>query len=124
MGPWPFKTLKQNSTWPLQPFVVQFAAGVLSVPKEERRKAAVKMIERCIRMGARLAVEFELPAPLFVEIAKAMIVKEGGAEAQHALAEAFGDDVVKVLDGADESLEEFASQIVEIFSKGMETPEA
>lgn len=124
MGPWPFKSLKQNSTWPLQGFVVQFAAAVLSVPKEERRKAAAKMIERCVRMGARLAVEFELPAPLFVEIAKSMIVKEGGPAAQVALSEAFGDDVVKALDGADESLEEFAAQIVEIFGKGFDTPDA
>jgi len=116
---WPFKSLKQSSTWPMQPFVVQFAAAVLSAPPQSRKEFAGKMIERCVRMGARLAVEFGMPAPLFVEVAKAQIIREGGPSAQAALAEAFGEDVLATIDGADEVL----AQVHEIFS-GDEVPEA
>lgn len=116
---WPFKSLKQNSSWPMQPFVVQFAAAVISAPPEARKEFAGKMIERCIRMGARLAVEFGMPAPLFVEVAKAQIVREGGPSARAALADAFGEDVLAAIDGA----EDVQAQVVAIFS-GEEIPEA
>ena len=121
---WPFKTLKQTSTWPMQPIVIQLAAIVLHTPPQDRQKAAAKVIERCIRAGARLAVEFGMPAPLFVEVAKAQIVREGGAEAKAALAEAFGEDVVAALEGADEAVASVQAQVAEIFGNGDEVPEA
>lgn len=120
---WPFKHLKQSSSWPMQPFVLQFAAAVLHAPQSERQKFAVKMTERCVRMGARLSVEFELPAPLFIEIAKAQIAREGGPEAKAALAEAFGAEVVAALDGAEEAVDAVQAQVAAIFSGG-EIPEA
>ena len=120
---WPFKSLKQSSTWPMQPFVIQFAAAVLHAPPSERKKFAAKMIERCVRMGARLAVEFDMPAVLFVEVAKAQIAREGGPEAKAALAEAFGAEVVAALDGAEEAVDSVQAQVAAIFS-GEDTPEA
>ena len=125
MSGWPFKHLKQNSSWPMQGMVVQIAAQVITLPVSARKKAAAKMVERCIRMGARLAVEFDMPAVLFVEVAKAQIAREGGAEAKAALAEAFGEEVVKALEGADEAMEAVQAQVAAIFTddKG-ETPEA
>ena len=120
---WPFKTLKQTSTWPLQGLTCQFAAAVLAAPATDQKKAASKMIERAVRMGARLAVEFGMPAPLFVEIAKAQIVREAGPEAQVALKEAFGEDVLAAIDGAEEAIESVQAQVAEIFG-GDEVPEA
>lgn len=76
---WPFKTIKRTSTWPMQPFVVQFAAAVLHAPPEDRTEAAAKMIERCVRMGARLAVEFGVDAETFVGVAAEQIARETGA---------------------------------------------
>jgi hypothetical protein len=87
-GPWPFKHLKQTSSWPMQSLVLQLAASVLQAPAPKRKQAAEKVIERAVRMGARLACEFGMPPALFVEIAKSMIIKEGGSKAQTALAQA------------------------------------
>ena len=85
---WPFKTIKQQSSWPLQPLVVRFAAAVLRTPPEARIEAAVKMIERCVRMGARIAVEFGMDAEGFVSIAAEQIARETGA----ALASPYAGD--------------------------------
>lgn len=104
--------------------VLQFAAEVLSAPEGDRKKLVGKMIERCIRMGARLAVEFGMPAPLFVEIAKGRIVHEGGQEAQTALADAFGEDVMSALSNAEEGVVAFQAQVAEIFTTGSEPPKA
>jgi hypothetical protein len=120
---WPFKSLKQSSTWPMQPFVIQLAAAVLHTPPPMRKKAAAKVIERCVRMGARLAVEFDMPAVLFVEVAKAQIAREGGPEAKAALAEAFGEEIVNAIDGAQDAVDEVQAQVAAIFS-GEDTPEA
>lgn len=87
-GHWPFKHLKQTSSWPMQPLVLQLAATVLQAPSPMRKETAGKVVERCVRMGARLAVEFGVSAPVFVDIAKAVMIKEGGSEAQTALATA------------------------------------
>lgn len=84
MSGWPFKTIKQTSTWPMQPFVVKFAAAVLSAPEPDRPAFARKMIERCVRMGARLAVEFGMGAEEFVNIAGEQIANETGAAAAPA----------------------------------------
>jgi len=73
---WPFKTIKKTSTWPMQPFVVQFAAAVLDAPLDARQAFSVKMIERCVRMGARLAVEFGMDADAFVTVAAEQISRE------------------------------------------------
>lgn len=77
--PWPFKTLKRTSTWPLQPLAIQFAAAVLTCPEEERPAAAHKMVERCLRLAARLAVEFGIEMEPFVQLAAEQIAREQGA---------------------------------------------
>lgn len=119
---WPFKTIKKNSSWPLQPLVIQFAAAILAAPADVRKAFAAKTIERCIRMGARLAVEFGVPAPLFMDIAKAQILREDPT-AKGLLAEAFGEQVIKSLDGAESAVESVQAQVAEIF-KGDTPPEA
>lgn len=82
---WPFKTIKKTSTWPMQPFVVQFAAAVLHAPPTEREAFAAKMIERCVRMGARLAVEFGVDAETFVGVAAEQIARESAAQTGPAI---------------------------------------
>lgn len=124
--PWPFKTLKKTSSWPLQPLVLQFAATVLAVPPQHRKDVASKMIERAVRVGARLAVEFGMPAPVFVEVARAMIVKEGGPAAQKALASA--TSAVKFEDASPEAqaLVDKLFELADVADSddGGETPEA
>jgi len=101
---WPFKRLKQHSSWPLQGLVVQFAATVINAPEGAQRKAmAQNMIESCIRMGARLAVEFEMTADLFIEAAKAQIIRETGTKGKKQIANAFSDEVLKVVDKANKT---------------------
>jgi len=115
---WPFKHLKQNSTWPLQQLVVRLALGVLASPEPLRIAAAGKTIERCVRMGARLAVEFGMPASGFVELARAQIVREGGEVAQADLIGTFGDDVVKALSSSEEAAVELKAHVESILGKG------
>ena len=121
---WPFKHLKQGSSWPFQPFAVQFAAAVLQAPSSEKKTAARKMIERCVRLGARLACEFDMPPVVFVEVAKAMIIKEGGKAAQASLSEAFGDEVIKAVDASEEAVDAIQAQVAAAFNSGDDTPEA
>lgn len=73
---WPFKHLSQKSSWPMQGFVVNFAAAVLQAPKGEQKKVARKMVERCMRMGARLAREFEISPVKVLKIAQEQIERE------------------------------------------------
>jgi hypothetical protein len=83
---WPFKTIKQKSEWPFHSMLVGMAGAVLSAPSQHRTEAAMKTIERCVRLGAKLAVEFGVPPCVFVKIAEAQIVREGGKEAAAHLA--------------------------------------
>lgn len=82
---WPFKHISKKSGWPMQPLVVQFAGAVLQAPPEQRKELAHKMVERCVRMGARLAVEFGVSPTKFMKVAEAMMVKEGGEKAAQTL---------------------------------------
>lgn len=115
---WPFKTLKKDSTWPMQPMVLQMAGAILQLSPEQRPQGIAKMVERCIRMGARLAVEFGVPAPLFVEIAKAQIAREGGAKAKAALEASSPPEVVPTLDDVEGAVAAVQGQVAEIFSGG------
>lgn len=73
---WPFKHLSQKSSWPMQGLVVNMAAAVLQAPKVHRIEAAEKMIERCFRMGARLALEFGMDPAKALKIAQTQIERE------------------------------------------------
>lgn len=119
---WPFKHLKQDSTWPMQGLVVQMAATVLHTHPVQRKEAAAKTIERCVRMGARLALEFGMPAPLFVDVARAMIIKEGGSEAQTALANA--TNAVKYESKEHQEAVDKLFEMAGLPGEGDETPEA
>lgn len=78
---WPFWHIREQSHWPLHPVLVPLAVGILIVPEKHRRAAVDKTVERCVRLGAKLAVEFNMPPCRFLDIAEQQIVKEGGAEA-------------------------------------------
>lgn len=85
MGKWPFKTIKQSSSWPLQPMLIQLAAVV--VQSGDVGPAAAKTIERVCRMAARLAVEFKAPPGWVMEVMAAQLVREGGPKFAAELAE-------------------------------------
>jgi hypothetical protein len=55
-------------------------------PPEHKAPFALKTIERCLRMGAKLAVEFGVPPCTFMEIAREQILREGGKEVAEHLA--------------------------------------
>jgi hypothetical protein len=112
---WPFKTIKKGSSWPFQPFVVASAARILQVSSEQRKEAAVKTVERFVRVGARLAVEFDIAAPLFVDIARAQIVKEGGKKASDALQAAKNQEYLKVFDDSKSAEEAVGQQLSSLF---------
>jgi hypothetical protein len=73
---WPFKHLKKKSSWPMQGMVLNMAAAVLSAPAPARKQAAGKMIERCFRMGARLALEFGMDPAKAMQLAQKQIERE------------------------------------------------
>jgi hypothetical protein len=115
---WPFKHIKQKSSWPMQPLVVQFAGAVLQAPPDERVKYAGKMIERAVRIGARLAVEFGMPPTVFVKVAEDMMIKEGGKAAQQALQAVKAEKAVEAMELAEEAAESVQEQLGAIFGKG------
>jgi hypothetical protein len=82
---WPFKTLKKTSSSSIAPLAVSMGLAVLALPPEKRSAAAARVVGLALKLGARLALEFDVPPMLFVEMAKGSIVKEGGAAAAEAL---------------------------------------
>lgn len=97
---WPFKKISQKSSWPMQGIVVNLAAAVLQAPKTHRVEAAEKMIERCFRMGARLALEFGVNPVKALKIAQRQIEREiPGAKA--VLVDAKMDEAAKIEEMAD-----------------------
>jgi hypothetical protein len=96
---WPFKTIKQKSEWPFHGILIPIAAVVLQAPPKLRTAVAQKQIERCLRMGAKLAVEFGMCPWAFLQIAEEQIVREGGEEVAKHLAEHKSDHAQAVVDG-------------------------
>ena len=114
MPQWPFKHIKQKSSWPMQPFVLSLAVAIMK--NADRKASAAKAIERCVRAGARLAVEFGMPADIFVEVAKTQIIREGGIEAQVAISESFGAKVLEAMDEGEKAVADVNEQLSSIFS--------
>jgi len=94
---WPFKTIKQQSEWPFHPFLVQLAAVIQSADSSDRVPLATKTIERCVRLGAKLAVEFGMPPCVFLSIAEEQMVREGGARAKAHIADHKAEQTETVL---------------------------
>lgn len=97
---WPFKHLKQESSWPLQPLACSLAAVVIQAPPELRKEALAKTVERAFRLAARVCRELEVHPARALEIAEAQLcreipgakqailsVKEGKAEATEGQAQ-------------------------------------
>jgi hypothetical protein len=84
---WPFKTIKQQSEWPFHHILVGLAGSCLAVPNKERGMMVGKTVERCLRLGAKLAVEFGMPPCLFIQMAERQMIREGGPEVAAHLAE-------------------------------------
>lgn len=74
--PWPFKTIKQQSSWPLREVLVLLAGTVLATPNEHRAAAAAKMCERGLRLAVRLANEFGVPPEALHSVLDAVIADE------------------------------------------------
>lgn len=91
---WPFKHIRPESRWVFAPLLVQLATQVVTTPSKHRKQAAAKMIERVVRLSARLACEFGCPANLYLEIARAVILDEGGPKAAQQLGELEGQVLV------------------------------
>lgn len=73
---WPFKHLKQDSSWPLQPIACGLAAAVLEAPPELRKDAVAKTLERAFRLAARVCRELEIHPARALEIAEAQLCRE------------------------------------------------
>ena len=97
---WPFKTIKQKSSWPFHALLIQLAAPLIQVPEGKERSAHVaKTIERTCRLVARLAVEFKVPPCFIMDTMIEQLIREGGDKFKSHLA-AHDDDQGKSLDAA------------------------
>lgn len=112
---WPFKHIKQQSSWPMQGLVITLAGEVLKAPSSKRQAAAMKIIERCVRMGARIAVEFGMPGDVFVALAKQQMIREGGVVAKAAIAHAAADAALELHEKAAIQGEAMKAQLDAIF---------
>lgn len=101
---WPFKRLRQNSSWPMQGIVVAFAAAVLQTAPEQRTAASAKMIERGFRIGARLALEFGMSPVDALRVAQRQIEREIPG-AKSAIADARTEEYTAAVELAASALE-------------------
>ena len=90
---WPFRHIRQDSVWPWHRLCVNMAVDILNACDEHKQAFTLKTIERCIRLGAKLAVEFEVPPCLFMDMAEDQIIREGGEEARAHLAMHMEEDI-------------------------------
>lgn len=75
---WPFKRLKQHSSFTLHGLTVKFAEAVIKVPagSKERGMAVKKTVERSFRMGVRLGYEFDISPAALLDLARTVIESE------------------------------------------------
>jgi hypothetical protein len=73
---WPFKHLKQDSSWPLQNVACALSAVVIQAPPELRKEAMAKTIERAFRLAARVCRELEIHPARALEIAEEQLCRE------------------------------------------------
>lgn len=84
---WPFKRIKQHSSWPAQAFVVQVATVIMQVPAEVRKMAAHKEMERFVRVAIRLGAEWTMDPVKFLEMTEQLLIKEWGPATKERLDE-------------------------------------
>lgn len=73
---WPFKHLKQDSSWPLQGVACALSATAIQAPPELRKEAMAKTIERAFRLAARVCRELEIHPARALEIAEEQLCRE------------------------------------------------
>jgi len=89
---WPFKTIEQESSWPMHRLLCTMAAGIAAAPKELRVAMAQKTVERFFRLGAKLVREFNLNPATALAVCEATIVSECGPVALTLIATAKQDE--------------------------------
>ena len=75
------KRLNVDSSWPMQPVLLQFAAQIRVAEKQgasdhDVKKAVLKQTERFLRMGARFAYEFNVNPVKLLDMAQQQIERE------------------------------------------------
>lgn len=73
---WPFKHLKQDSSWPLQGVACALSAQVIQSPPELRKEAVAKTVERAFRLAARVCRELEIHPARALEVAEEQLCRE------------------------------------------------
>lgn len=96
---WPFKTIRQDSTWPLQGMVVSMAAAVLDTPEDARKAALYKNAERLYRVVARVAGEFGASPVVLLDIARKQLEREIPG-AKERIADALAEDAGATIEAA------------------------
>lgn len=89
---WPFQSIKKQSEWPFHGLLVELAVSIVQVPPEMKTPYTLKTIERCVRLAAKLAVEFKVPPCVVMGMCEEQLCREGGVEFESHLA-AHNDDV-------------------------------
>ena len=76
--------IKEQSSWPWHPILLQLRDECDAAPEFIRKTVISKMIERCLRLGAKLAVHYGFPSHLFMILAATQLQREGAEDMEVA----------------------------------------
>lgn len=72
--------IKEHSSWPWHDLLLHLRDECEAAPDFIRKAVIMKTIERCLRLGAKLAVYYEFPPSMFLLMAAAQLKREGGED--------------------------------------------
>jgi hypothetical protein len=70
--------IPKKSAWPLFPLLVPRAGMIDSAPANLKAEATMKTVERVVRLAIKLAAHYEVPASVFMDLARAAAKAEKG----------------------------------------------
>jgi len=67
-----------KSSWPFHPLLVQLAGEIEKVPAQLQKPAVVKTVERCFRLGVKLAMHYGMPGQTVLATFFGAMQEDGG----------------------------------------------
>lgn len=78
-----------KSHWPFHGILVGLAGELDKVPEKHRKIATVKTVERCIRLGVKLAMHYGVSPAHVIDLALSQLRAEGGDQYVAVIVAAF-----------------------------------
>lgn len=79
--------IPKQSSWPLHALLVELTGVLNATPEPVRKQATLKWIERCFRLGVKIASHFEVPGQATIAMMISAMHKDGGPTCTEAAEE-------------------------------------